>query len=189
MIRIGILGDIGSGKSYIAAKFGYPVFNADHEVSRIYKNNKKIFIKLNKILPKYINVCPVNKKQIINAILSNKTNFKKVIKVVHEEVRKKLKLFIKKNKKKKAIILDIPLLLENKINNKTDILIFVESKKKEIQKRLIRRGNFDRKLLNKFRKIQLHPNYKKRKSHFIIKNDFKTRKVNKSIKEILNKIL
>ena len=48
MIRVGILGDIGSGKSYVANQFGYPVFNADHEVSKLYKKNKKIFIKLNK---------------------------------------------------------------------------------------------------------------------------------------------
>ena len=40
MIRIGILGDIGSGKSYIAKCFGYPVFNADKEVSKLYKKNK-----------------------------------------------------------------------------------------------------------------------------------------------------
>ena len=44
MIRIGILGDIGSGKSFIADNFGYPVFNADHEVSKIYKKIKKFFI-------------------------------------------------------------------------------------------------------------------------------------------------
>ena len=51
MIRIGILGDIGAGKSYIANNFGFPVFNADKEVSKIYKNDKKIFIKLKKKLP------------------------------------------------------------------------------------------------------------------------------------------
>ena len=44
MIKIGILGDIGSGKSYIAKSFGYPVFNADKEVSKLYKSNKRIFI-------------------------------------------------------------------------------------------------------------------------------------------------
>ena len=48
MIRIGILGDIGSGKSYVANNFGYPVFNADYEVSQLYKKNKKIFKKLKK---------------------------------------------------------------------------------------------------------------------------------------------
>ena len=40
MIIIGILGDIGSGKSYVASQFGYPVFNADVEVAKIYKNSK-----------------------------------------------------------------------------------------------------------------------------------------------------
>ena len=54
MIKIGILGDIGSGKSYVARNFGYPVFNADYEVAQLYKKNKNIFNKLKKILPKYI---------------------------------------------------------------------------------------------------------------------------------------
>ena len=69
MIKIGILGDIGSGKSYIAKNFGYPVFNADLEVGKLYKKDKKIFNKLNKILPKYFYSFPINKKQVIEAIL------------------------------------------------------------------------------------------------------------------------
>ena len=43
MIRIGILGEIGSGKSYVANNFGYPVFNADREVNKLYKKIKKFF--------------------------------------------------------------------------------------------------------------------------------------------------
>ena len=189
MIRVGILGDIGSGKSYIANQFGHPVFNADHEVSKLYKKNKKIFLKLKKKLPKYINTYPINKKQITNAILSNKTNLKKIVNVVHKEVRKKLELFIKKNKNKKIVILDIPLLLENKINIKGDILIFVDSKKKEIEKRLVKREDFNRKLFYKFKKIQYNSSYKKRKSHFIIKNNFKKKNVNREIRKILKEIL
>ena len=77
MIRIGILGDIGSGKSYVAKKFGYPVFNADFEVDKLYKKDKKIFNKLNKVLPKYIYSFPVNKDEILNAILVNKSNLNK----------------------------------------------------------------------------------------------------------------
>ena len=103
MIRIGILGDIGSGKSYVASKFGFPVFNADYEVSKLYKKNKKIYIKLNKKLPKYIKSFPINKNEISTAILSNNTNLKKIIYIVHKEIRKKMKLFIKKNKKKKKL--------------------------------------------------------------------------------------
>ena len=189
MIRIGILGDIGSGKSFVAKLFGYPVFDADYEVSKLYRKDKEIFNKLNKKLPKYIFKFPIDKNEIKAAILSNKNNLKKIINIVHKEIGKKMKLFLKKNKDKKIVILDIPLLLENKINNKKDILIFVDSKKKDIEKRLFKRENFDRKLFNKFRKLQFSPSYKKRKSHFIIKNDFKKQSVKNEIKNILKKIL
>ena len=101
MKRIGILGDIGSGKSYIAKKFGYPVFDADYEVSRLYQNNKKIFFKLKKALPNYIYSFPIEKKQVLEAILDKKNNLKKIVDIVHFEIRKKLKVFLYKNKKKK----------------------------------------------------------------------------------------
>jgi len=189
MIKIGILGDIGSGKSHIARNFGYPVFNADIEVGKLYKTDKKIFNKLKKVLPKYIYSFPVNKGEISNAILSNKSNLKKIVKIVHLEIRKKLNIFLKKNINKKVVILDIPLLLENKINKKNDILIFVESKKSDILKKLKKRENFNPKLLNKFKNIQLSLSYKKKKSQFIIINNFTNKSVKKSIKLILKDIL
>ena len=189
MIRIGILGDIGSGKSYVAKEFGYPVFNADVEVNKLYKKNKTIYKKLNKRLPKYIHSFPIDKKQVSNAILTNKNNLKKIIKIVHLEIRKKLNIFLKKNKNKKFVILDIPLLLENKINEKKDILIFVQSNKNDIYKRLKKRNNFNLKLLKLFKSIQYSLSYKKKKSKFIIKNNFMKTTVKKEIKDILKKIL
>ena len=138
MIKIAVVGDIGSGKSHIAKLFGYPVFNADHEVASIYKKNKDCFKRLKKSLPKYFSVFPANKIQIIKAIKDSEKNLKKITKIVHPEVKKKLSIFLKKNKKRKAIILDIPLLLENKLNQKNDIIVFVQSKKSEIIKRLIK---------------------------------------------------
>ena len=185
MIKIGILGDIGSGKSFIAKNFGYPVFNADHEVSKLYKKDKKTFNKLKKILPKYFTSFPIKKTQVSKAILANRNNLKKIVKIVHLEIRKKMNIFIKKNKNKKIIILDIPLLLENKINKKNDILIFVQSKRSEILKRLKKGKNFNRKILKEFKNIQLSLDYKKKKSTFIIKNDFKKKYVKKHITNIL----
>ena len=99
-----------------------------------------------------------------------------------------MNLFLKKNDNKKIVILDIPLLLENKINKKNDILIFVDSKKTEILKRLKKRDNYNVKLIKKFKQIQLPVDFKKKKSNFIIKNKFTKRSVNKRIKEILEKI-
>ena len=189
MIKIGILGDIGSGKSYVANNFGYPVFNADKELSKLYEKDKKIFIKLKKFLPKDIKTFPINKDEVINAILANQKNLKKIVKIVHLEIRKKLNLFLRKNKDKKIIILDVPLLLENKINKKKDILIFVQARKKETLKRLRKRKNFNQKLLKKFQNIQLPLDYKKKKSQFVIKNNFTKRTVKNDIRDILKKIL
>ena len=79
-------------------------------------------------------------------------------------------------------------MLENKINRKKDILIFVESKKKQIQKRLKKRKNFNFKIINKFKKIQLPLDYKKKKSKFIIKNNFTNIFIKKQIEYILKQI-
>ncbi len=185
MIRIGILGDIGSGKSYVAKNFGYPVFNADYEVSKLYQKNRTVYKKLKKILPDYVYEFPIDKIQLSKAILANNLNLKKIIKIVHKEIRDKLRIFISKNRNKKFVILDIPLLLENKINKKKDVLIFVDSKKNDILRNLKKRKNFNFKIINKFKGIQLSLAYKKKNSRFIIKNKF----TKKSVKDEVSKIL
>ncbi len=96
MIRIGILGDIGAGKSFVAKNFGYPIFNADQEVAKLYESNKEIFNKLKKKLPKFIYSLPIDKKEITNAILANKKNLDVIVKIIHSEIQKKLSIFFKK---------------------------------------------------------------------------------------------
>ena len=189
MIKIGILGDIGSGKSFVSKQFGLPIFNADKEVKNIYNNDRSCFIKLRKKLPKFINSFPIKKKNLIKAILSNIKNLKEINKIIHPIVRKKMNKFFLKNFNQKAVILDIPLLLENKINTKSYILIFVDAKKKNIEKKLKKRKYYNRNLLNKLRKIQISLNSKKKLSNFIIENNFKSKPVKNRVKIIKKKIL
>ena len=189
MIRIAVLGDVGSGKSYVAKQFGYPVFNADHEVTKLYRKSRKCYKKLKKVLPKYIISFPIKKIAISKAIMDSQHNLKKIIKIVHPEVRSKMNNFIKKNKNKKIIILDVPLLMENKINKKNDILIFVDAKKKEINKRLKKKMNFNLKILKKFKKVQLPVEFKRQQSDFVIKNNFRNNSIKKNIIKVLEKIL
>ena len=186
MIRIAVLGDIGSGKSYAARQFGYPVFNADDEVARLYRKSRKCYNKLKKTLPNYITSFPVKKIELSKAIMSNRQNLKKIVKVVHPEVRNRMNNFIKKNRNKKFVILDIPLLIENKLNKKNDILIFVDAKKKEIKKRLKKRHNISVKILKKF---QLPIEIKKKRADFIVKNNFRNNSVKKNVKRVFGKIL
>ena len=189
MIRIAILGDIGSGKSHVAKLFGWPVFNADLEVAKLYKKNRKCYKKLKKKLPNYITTFPVKKKELLKAIIDKKQNLKKIVKVIHPEVRFNMYNFIKKNRNKKIVNLDIPLLLENKINKKKDILVYVQAKKKDIRKRLLKRDNINLKIVKKLKKLQLPVELKKKKAHFIIKNNFRNNSVKKNVKRVLKEIL
>ena len=189
MIRIGIVGGIGSGKSHIAKLFNYPTFNADLEVAKIYKTNRRFFKNLKKKLPKYISSFPIQKEEIIKAISDDETSLKKITNIIHPEIRKKMNIFLKHNNKKKIVILDIPLLLENRLNQKGDIIVFIQPKKIEVTKRLKKRNNFNLDLLNKFKRIQLPLSYKKKKSDFIIKNNFNNKSAKINVEKVLKKIL
>jgi dephospho-CoA kinase len=188
MIRICVVGGIGSGKSHVAKSFGFPVFNADLEVAKIYQTNKKCFKKIKRILPLYFSSFPIKKKEVGKSIIADQNNLKKIIKIIHPEVRKRMNRFLNKHKYKKFVILDVPLLLENKIDKKNDILIFVDAKKNQILKKLKKRKNFNSKLFTKFKKIQFSLEYKRKKSKFILKNNFTNELLRKNIKIIFKKI-
>lgn len=189
MIRIAVVGGIGSGKTYAAKLFGFPVFNADEEVSKIYKRNKLVYKKLKIKLPDFISSFPIKKNQISNAVKSNTKNLDLISSIVHPVVRKNMYKFLKKNKKRKAIILDIPLYFENKLNKKRDIVIFISTKKKLINKALKKRSKSNIKLLKKLEKLQQSLKIKKKKSIYVIINDFKSENLKKKIKIIKKEIL
>ena len=190
MIRVGIIGGIGSGKSFISKLFGYPVFNADNEVKYIYKKNRKCFNKLKKKLPKFIKTFPVRKEELISAINSNKKNLKLISSIVHPLVRESMKKFIMKNKKRKLVVLDIPLLIENKLNEKKDIIIFIQSNNSKVLERLKKRSFFNRKLIKSLKENQVMLSKKRKLANYIVNNNYSLhimkKKINIIKKEILN---
>ena len=189
MIRVGIIGDIGSGKSFVSKLFKYPIFNADNEVKNIYKNNKNCFVKLKKKLPNYIKSFPIKKRDLIRAINADKNNLEKITDIVHPLVRNKLDNFLKKNKKRKMVILDIPLLIENKINKKGDVLIFIKTDKSKILNRLKKRKNYNKTILKKLRDNQTLLLKKRKLANYIVENNYSPNIMKKKIILLKIKIL
>ncbi len=162
MIKIGILGDIGAGKSFVAKQFRSPVFDADKEVRQIYKYDKSCYKKIKKKFPLFIKSKIIKKNELGVAIKANKKNLKKISDIVHPIVRKRMNLFFKKNKHKQIVLLDIPLLVENKLHDKKFFLIFVQSNIDEINKRLKKRPNYNKNIIDDLRKSQKSLTYKKK---------------------------
>ena len=183
MIKIGITGSIASGKTTTARIFAgkkYPLFNADKEVKDIYNQGdfkRKISKKLKIQSLKNI------KAKIKKIIIDNKILLKDIEKIIHPLVRRKIKIFIKKNKKKKFIFFEIPLLIESKLMKDYDIIIFVNSKKKIRLKRYLKRGR-NKKTFNLLDKRQLSPSKKIKFCDFVINNNKGLKKLKKKIKSI-----
>ena len=163
MIRIAVVGEIGSGKTYVARLFGLPVFNADNEVADIYKKDKTVYRNLKLKLPKYIFKFPIKKNQISEAIKKNPDNIKIINEIIHPIIRKRMRKFLKKNNKKKGVVLDIPLYFENNLQKKKDIVVFISSKRRLINLALKKRKKSNLKLLKKLRKLQHSIDIKKKK--------------------------
>ncbi len=188
MIKIGIVGGIGSGKSFIAKLFNSPVFNADKEVNYLYKNSKNCFAKLKNQIPKFVKSFPISKKELIAAINYNNQNLKKISSIVHPLVRKKMNTFLRKNKKNKIVVLDVPLLVENKLYKKDHILIFVNSKKNKVIKRLKKRKNYNANILKKLKENQVMLSKKRKLAKYIVDNNYGPNIMKKKI-NILKKII
>lgn len=189
MIRIVLVGDIGSGKTHISKLFQTPYFSADKEVKKIYKSSRKCFISLRKKFPNFIKTFPIKKKELTSVIKNNIFDLKKIGLVVHPFVRKRLKKFLEKNKKEKIVLLDIPLYLENKMYQKGDIIIFLKTKRKDVVKRLKKRKNFNKNMLRVLRKFQLTLKQKQEKSNYILVNNYNSANIKNKIKILKDKIL
>ena len=188
MIRIALVGDIGSGKTFYSKLFRYPVFNADLVVSNLYKKDKFLFKKIKNRFPDKVRNFPLKKEELLKIIFQNKKNLNVLGKIIHPIVRKKMENFFKTNKGKKMVVLDVPLYLENRLNKKKDVIIFVEADKKKIKQKLNKRKNINSKLINILRRNQLPIKLKRKKSTYIIKNNFISNTAKKNVKLILKKI-
>ena len=189
MIRVCVLGSIASGKSFISKLFNCPIFNADREVIDIYKKDKNCFTKLNNKFPDYIKSFPVRKTELINAISSNNKSLKLISSIVHPIVRKRMKKFLKEKKNSKMIVLDIPLLLENKLNKKDDVLVFVNTQKQKILARVKKRKYYNKIILKHLKKNQSNLFEKRKLANYVIDNNFSPNIMKYKVNLLKKKIL
>ena len=191
MIKVGILGSVGSGKSFVANIFkelGFNIFSADQVVSQIYERNKNINKKISIFFKLKLNRGKINKNELRDTLKKNPKKFKYLNKIIHPIVRKKLILFLSKYKKTKLVVLDIPLLIENKMFSFVDIFIFIKTKPNIFKIRIKKRKNLDKKFLKLLENQQADEKIKKSYADFTVDNSTKD-KVKLQVKKILDKIL
>ena len=186
MKKIGITGSLASGKTTASKILSFkkgPLFSADQIVKKLYKNKnfrnilfKKLKIKNNTSL----------KKTLRNKILSDRLFLKKQEKIIHPLVRTQMKNFIKRNKNKKFIFLEIPLLIESRLTKKFDIIIYIKTKKSLRLKRFKLRGGSKR-LFDILDKKQLSDQNKIKFCDHVVVNEKNLLILKKKLSYILSK--
>ena len=183
---IGITGSLASGKtsaSKILSARRWPLFNADSVVKKLYKR-----LNFQKLIKKKLNLknYSIIKKEIIKKILQNNSNIKKIEKIIHPFVRREMKIFLKKNRGKKFIFLEIPLLIENNLMNYFDVVIFIKASKDLRLKRFKFKGG-TKKLFNILNNKQLSDRKKIKFCDHVIVNEKNLTILKKNLLDIFKK--
>ena len=186
MIKIGITGMLASGKSTVAKLISqrkHHIFSADNVVNKLYEEYSfKQKLKKKFKLKNTIGI----KNQIRKLVKNSKINITKLESLIHPNVREKMKIFTKLNKKNKLLVYEIPLLFESNLQKHFDKIIFVGAKK-DIRLKRFTSKNKDKQLFLNLDKRQIKPNKKIRLSDYVIYNNLTLKKLKNKVKFIINK--
>ncbi len=178
MIRLGITGGIGSGKSVVSEILrikGISVYNADEEAKRLMIEDKKLRSQLMNLLGDdiYFENGTLNKKKIASIIFSNQALLTKVNQTVHPAVGKDFLRWeqTEAQKSKKIIALESAILFESKLDIEFDKTILVYAPLDVRIKRVMRRDSATFEQVQARVKNQSDEESKRSKADFIIKND------------------
>ena len=186
MIKIGITGSLASGKTTASKILSFrrgPLFSADKAVEELYKNKHFKFLVSRRFRIK--NNSQI-KKSLKKLILKNKVNIKKLERIIHPLVRKKMKKFTSQNRNKKLLFYEIPLLIESKLMKHFNVVIFIKAKKKLRLKRFKSKSG-DKNLFNILNNKQMNDKKKIKFCDHIVVNEKNLNILKKKLLVIINR--
>ncbi len=185
MIKIGITGSLASGKTTASKILSFkrgPLFSADKAVKELYQNKNFKALIGKRFRTKNNNQI---KKSLKNLILKDRKNIKRLEKIIHPLVRKKMRNFTLQNKNKKLLFYEIPLLIESKLMKYFNVIIFIKAKK-HLRLRRFQSKNGDKKLFNVLNNKQMNEKKKIKYCDHVVVNEKNLNILKKNLLAIIN---
>lgn len=192
MIKIGLTGSIGMGKSETAKIFlslGLPVYDADEAVHRLYKKGNKGSAAVKLLFPNTITVeGDVDRVLLGETVVGNTENLKKLESTIHPLVANDRDNFFEKNINAKFVVLDIPLLFETGGDKFVDYIVVASTSKNIQKKRVLARQNMTEEKFKKILSKQIPNEEKCKRADFVVDTSISVDDARKQVKNIIVKL-
>jgi dephospho-CoA kinase len=195
MLVIGLTGGLGSGKSTVAgmfAKLGADVLDADKISHGLLKKGRVSYKKIIRAFGKEVLTGgKIDRRKLAKIVFADKRKLRILEKIIHPQVRKEMeqKLGRLKRSRRKAVVLDIPLLFESGLKWPVDVTVVVKAKKELQIKRAVKNLNITKLEAQKRIKNQMPLKNKIRLADLTIDNNGSKIKTNEQVKKVWERLL
>ncbi len=192
MIKIGLTGSIGMGKTEtgkIFSELGFPIYNADDVVHKLYEPGQKGAEKIKEVFPDSINSDgSVNRESLSAEVLGNVEKIRVLESIIHPLAGEDREIFFEENVDSPAVVLDIPLLFETGGEKFVDIVVVVDAPADIQEERVLSRPNMTKDKLEKIIAEQIPNDIKKEKADFVVDTSVSIEDAKLQVIKILKKI-
>lgn len=171
MITIGLTGSIGMGKSAVSAMFrraGVPVFDADAAVHILQGPGGFLLPAIEARFPGTTGPDGVNRQKLGAAVLGKPHELKALERIVHPAVGRMRNRWLRRNRSRPMVVLDIPLLFEKKGWKSVDITVVVSAPAWIQRKRVLARPGMTAAKFHSILALQMPDTEKRRRADFVI---------------------
>ncbi len=193
MIKLGLTGSIGMGKSTTALMFkelGYPVFDADAAVHDLYARGGLAVPLIRSVFPDAIKAGAVNRAVLGQHMRADPLNLQVLESFIHPMVAQRRADFIEKAKANRAdiIIFDVPLLFETNGQEKMDAVIVVTAPLDVQKQRVMARAGMSDDLFQKLLSRQIPDSEKRARADYLVFTDKGIDFARKQVEDILKSV-
>jgi len=191
VIKVGLTGSIGMGKSTVAdmfKSFGYPVFDADKAVHNLYERGGAGINIIKSFYPAAVINSAVNRDKLRSYIIENPDKIRELEGLIHPLVKKLRDDFLKINQNKELIVFDIPLLFETGLNKTMDITVVVSAPYHVQHKRVMSREGMTERIFSELLAKQISDDEKKTMADIVIKTDESLNMTKSKVKDLISSL-
>jgi dephospho-CoA kinase len=188
MIIIGLTGSIGMGKSTVAAMFiraGIPLFDADRAVHQLQGPEGKLLGAIEARFPGTTGATGVDRQKLGAAVFGNADALRALERIVHPAVAGLRHDFLRRNRSRPIVVLDIPLLFEKKGWKLVDKILVVSAPAWKQRKRVLARPGMTYAKFAKIRTLQLADVQKRKRADFIVNTGILPSKTNAAVRQVI----